>query len=155
MAWTYSGDPGSSTKDTVRFLIGDTSSKEPLLQDAEISYLLGLYNNAPNNAAIRCCEVIMAKFSRLMDESVGQVHITYSQRAEAYRKMRVDLVNRLGVQDMRPYAGGISRSDQETNALNTDRVKPVFRQHMMENQQLSPWVTGNLDSIGNLVGDND
>jgi hypothetical protein len=97
----------------------------------------------------------MAKFSRLMDESVGQVSISYSQRADAYRKMRVDLITRLGTQDMRPYAGGVSRSDQLTVVLNPDRVKPIFTRHMMENQQIAPWVTGNLDDIGNSVNGND
>jgi hypothetical protein len=64
MAWNYSGNPSSSPKDATRFLIGDTDSCDQLLQDGEIEYFLGMYNNAPINAAIRCVETIMSKFSR-------------------------------------------------------------------------------------------
>lgn len=140
MSWSYSGNPGSSPKDTVRFLIGDTDRCDELLQDGEITYVLGLYNNAPMNAAIRCVETIMSKFSRLADESVGQVRISYSQKAKSYREMRRDLVNRLSTEDMTPYAGGVSVSDEQSVSLNTDRVRPDFTKHMMENWQISPWV---------------
>lgn len=40
MAWTYSGDPSSTEKDEYRFLIGDTITNEPILQDGEIQYIL-------------------------------------------------------------------------------------------------------------------
>lgn len=145
MAWTYSGNPASSPKDTVRFLIGDTDSCDQLLQDDEIVWVLGIYNNTPNNAAIRCVETIMSKFSRLMDESVGQVKLTYSQRAKGYRDMLRDLKNRLAIEDMQPFAGGILRSESQIAACNTNRIRPDFTKHMMENQQISPWVSGSYN----------
>lgn len=40
MTWTYSGDPSVDEKDKYRFLIGDTNAKEPILQDAEIQYVI-------------------------------------------------------------------------------------------------------------------
>lgn len=39
MSFTYSGKPGSSKIDLVRFTLGDTSPVRPLLQDEEISYM--------------------------------------------------------------------------------------------------------------------
>lgn len=155
MAWTYSGDPGQSALDAVRFLIGDTDECEQLLQDGEIKWLLNQYNNGPMNAAIRACETIMSKFSRLMDENVGQVKLTYSQRAKAYRDMRNDLVNRLATEDMTPFAGGISQAQEQATAANSDRVKPDFTKHMMENKQISPWVTSNQSGVSPVPEDGD
>lgn len=139
--YSYSGNPGSSTKDAVRFFIGDTDPRDILLQDGEIDYLLSLYNNTPLNASIRACEMIAAKFSRMCDEAVGSVRITYSQKAKAYYRTRDELIERLSKEDMTPYAGGISISDKQATADNTDRVKPDFTKHMMEDNQLAPWTT--------------
>lgn len=144
MTWLYSGNPGYSAKDQVRFLIGDTDSTDPLLQDAEITWVLSQYNNAPMNAAIRCCEAIIAKFSRLANEAVGQVRIDFSQKAQAYTKMLTMLKTRLATEDASPYAGGISVSDKQAQTQNTDRVRPDFRKHMMENEQIAPWTTQSL-----------
>lgn len=137
MAWSYSGNPEESPKDAVRFLIGDTDENDKLLHDAEIEYLLKKYNNAPLNAAIRCCETIMAKFSRLADEKVGQVSIDYSQKAKGYLAMRDELRRRMMIETSAPYAGGISRLDKQINVANADRVKPDFTKQMMDNNQAS------------------
>lgn len=147
MVWQYSGNPGYSAKDQVRFLIGDTDSKDPLLLDAEIVWVLSQYNNSPMNAAIRCCETIIAKFSRLADEQVGQVRIDFHQKAEAYTKMLTVLKSRLATEDAAFYAGGISVSDKQTQELNSDRVRPDFTKHMMENEQIAPWTTQNLGDL--------
>ncbi len=146
--WTYSGDPSKSAKDLVRFLIGDTDSSDPLLTDLEIAYLLGQYNMVAMNAAIRACETIMTKFARLANETVGSVKIDFSQKSKAYRDMAAALTQRLSVESMTPYAGGISIADKQTNEQNTDRVKPDFTKHMMENELISPWVTQNQQGIG-------
>lgn len=143
MSWSYSGNPGSSARDNVRFLIGDTDTCDQLLQDGEINWVLTQYNNVPMNAAIRCAETIMSKFSRMCDESVGQVKMTYSQKAKSYKSLRDELVNRLATEDMTPFAGGISVTSVQTVAANTNRVRPDFTKHMMENDQISPWVTSN------------
>lgn len=143
MSWNYSGDPADSAKDLTRFLIGDTDSTDPLLQDEEINWVLGQYNMSAINASIRCCEAIMSKFGRLADEAVGQVKISYSQKAKAYRQIAADLKVRLATEDAAPYGGGLSQSDKITQEQNKDRVKPDFSKHQQENQQISPWVTSN------------
>lgn len=140
MTWTYSGDPSKSAKDQVRFFLGDTDTCDQLLQDGEISYLLGLYNQAPINAAIRGCEMIMAKFSRLANESVGRVSIQCSQKAKAYREMKADLVIRMSIEGATPFAGGISQAQVQTTAANTDRVRPSFTRHLFDNPQAAPWI---------------
>lgn len=141
MSWSYSGNPGSSAKDQVRFLIGDTISSDQLLQDAEITWLLSQYNNTPINAAIRACETIISRFSRLADESVGQVKIQFSQKAKGYQNTLEMLKIRLLSEDCAPFAGGISVVQKQAQEMNADRVRPDFNKHMMENNQLAPWTT--------------
>lgn len=154
MSFSYSGDPESSPKDAVRFLIGDTDKCDPLLDDQEIQYFLNKYNDGKGviNAAIRCCEGISAKFSRRVTEAVGQVRMNFSDAAKQYRLMALDLRRRLVMEDTQPYAGGISKSDKKTIASNNDRVNPDFTKHMMENEQIAPWVN-NEQGLADKQGD--
>jgi len=160
MSFTYSGDPDNSPKDAVRFLIGDTDKCDPLLDDEEIKYFLGQYNDGKGviNAAIRCCETIAAKFSRRVTEKVGQVSMNFSDAGKQYRAMALDLRRRLAMEDSNPYAGGISRSDKKTVEQNGDRVKPDFTKHMMENEQIAPWVSNenglqDIEALADQHGD--
>lgn len=139
--WNYSGDPAYSAKDQTRFLIGDTDPTDPLLYDQEIIWTLGQYNFTPMMAAIRCCESIIAKFSRMADEAVGQVKINFRQKAQNMRDLQTTLRNRLAMEQAVPFAGGISVSQKITNWQNTDNVRPDFTKHMMENDQIAPWTT--------------
>lgn len=141
MSWSYSGNPSHSAKDAVRFLIGDTDETEKLLTDEEINYFLSFFNNVALNASIRCCETIIAKSSRLVDETAGSVSLSFSQRAAQFRSLLADLRTRLATDDMTPIAGGISKSDKQRVAQNADRVPPDFSKHQNENNQIAPWVT--------------
>ena len=153
MSWSYSGNPTFSVKDQVRFLIGDTNSNDQILQDGEIEWVLSLYNNSPNNAAIRCCETIISKFARMVDQSVGQVKVSWSQRMKSYEQTLQMLRNRLSIEDSGFYAGGISRTDKLANNENTDNVRPDFRKHMMENEMIAPWTTSNQFGWWEWYGD--
>lgn len=154
-SWSYSGNPLANAKDAVRFTIGDTDSTEPLLLDGEIEFLLVQYQDVVLNASIRACEMIMAKFARLVNERVGSVSVDWKDRMAAYKAMRDDLTRRLALTDAIPFCGGISRTQKITEVQNTDRVKPDFTKHMMENEQIAPWTTGqNVNGDGD-GGDND
>lgn len=139
--WSYSGDPSTSPKDEVRFLIGDTDQCDQILQDPEILFVLAKYNFAPMNAAIRLCETVISKYSRLCNEAVGQVRIDYKDVVANYKDTMNILRARLAMEDATPYCGGISVSDKMTNAMNPNRVRPDFTKHMMENYDLAPWTT--------------
>ena len=141
MSWSYSFNPASSAKDELRFRVGDTNSKDPLLHDEEINFLLKKYNNFVLNAALEACETIISKFSRLADETVGSVSKSFSQKAQAYFKTMEMIRTRIALDGARPYAGGISVSDKQTNQQNTDLTKPVFEKHQFENQQMAPWTS--------------
>lgn len=128
MTWSYTGDPNKSDLDKIRFIVGDTDKNDQLLTDEEIQYLIDNESDA-NMAAFTASETIAAKFSRLADESVGQVSVSYSQKAEHYWKLAKTLklkANKLAV----PYAGGISQSDKTNVENDTDRVEPFFNREL-------------------------
>lgn len=94
MAWTYT-DPTTSDKDAVRFLVGDTDSTEPLVQDEEIEYVLTLRATVAGDvnywAAADVAEAIAAKFARQIDKSVGSLQGSFKQKHDHY----VELARRL------------------------------------------------------------
>lgn len=139
--WTYGGNPSASPKDAVRFYVGDTDETDPLLLDGEIEYLLGLYNGAVINASIQACEMIMAKFSRMVNEQVGGVRIDFTDKIKNMNLMKQALIQRISTTTIMPYAGGISRSDVQQNNQNADRVCPDFTRHMMQNRQVAAWIS--------------
>lgn len=146
MPFSYSGNPGHSSLDAVRFLIGDTDPSDVIFQDAELAYLIAQYApGAVINAAIQACEAALAKFARLVDEKAGGVDLKFSQKTKQYTLTRDELRRRLLVTDMNPFCGGISIAQKEANRENTDTVRPDFTKHMMENHQNSsgPFTAGN------------
>lgn len=107
MAWTYSGNPASSARDEIRFLVGDTDSDSPQLSDEEIDYIATtlpdkgvLYPNMA--AAASAAAAIAAKYAKLIDKSVGSLSISYSQKHTQYTAMAKDLSTRAS-------AGGAGR----------------------------------------------
>ena len=132
ISWNYSGDPSVSSKDAVRFLVGDTNPDEPLVQDEEIVYMLALETD-PKGAAAAICEALSAKFATAVDMRLGDYSISMSQKAESFaaraRQLRIASGIRIGV----PYAGGISVSDKGAQEEDDDRVQPAFRRRMMNN----------------------
>lgn len=142
MTASYSGNPATSPVDATRFLIGDTDPCQWYLQNDEIAYVLAQYNNSPPNAAIPCVYRIIAKLTRLADESVGQVKISYSQKSKAYRVMIQDLRNQIATGDITPYAGGIAVSDVINVNCNGNRVRPDFTKQMFSNRESGGWWCG-------------
>lgn len=125
MTWTYSGDPSSSDRDAIRFLIGDTETLDQLVTDEEIAYAL-TQQPSINLAAALVCDAIAAKFAREADRRVGDVSLSASQRAEAYRTKARDLRTN-GLSLALPSFGGRSISEKETLDEDSDAVQPSFR----------------------------
>ena len=87
MSWNYSGDPSSSDKDKVRFLIGDTDTNEQLLTDEEIDFLIGKHDSIWGTCA-EACESIAAQYSKRSDVGLGGgMDSDISQKAQQYRDM--------------------------------------------------------------------
>jgi hypothetical protein len=89
MPWTYSGDPAANDKDEVRFLIGDTNVDDQLMSDEELNYLIAVEVDAGSSysnygAAAAACDVLAAKYAKLIDKSVGSLSISYSQKYQHF-----------------------------------------------------------------------
>jgi hypothetical protein len=134
MTWTYSGDPATNARDSIRFLIGDTDTNDQLLNDEEIAWVNNQLTGSDTaltalyNAAYRCCLLIASKFSRLADQSVGDLKVSMSQKAKAYREQADSLLLLAGREGSvpTPYAGGITISDKEIDLDNSDLVRAGF-----------------------------
>lgn len=77
MTWTYSGNPGSSTLDEVRFLIGDTDTDDQLLSNEELNWIIAREPTA-YEAAISAVNRLISQAAReaQMSRSVGGLSIS-------------------------------------------------------------------------------
>ena len=133
MSWVYSGDPGFSDKDQVRFQVGDTDGTDQQVSDEEIEWAITETASTRGAAAI-IARAIAAKYARLTDMSVGDLRQSYSQRQEHYTELAERLERQEGLRSLNDmYAGGISESDKETQEEDTDRVSPNFKIGMHDN----------------------
>lgn len=125
MTWTYSGDPTSSARDQLRYRIGDTDQSSPLLSDEELDFELAEVSGSVARAAPSAAEEILSRFARQVDKSVGDLRISASQRHAQYARTVAKLKKSLR-RGAAPWAGGISVSDKESRAADTDSVEPAF-----------------------------
>lgn len=88
MTWTYSGDPETSLKDYVRFLVGDTDEMYSYLTDEEIAFLLKKSLDNPKKAALAAVDGIIARLSKEVDYTIGPESVKANQRLTAYRRLR-------------------------------------------------------------------
>lgn len=87
MAWTYSGNPGTSPRDEVRFLLGDTTNTKQSLTDEEIDYMLTSAGGIALTAAIEGAYALSARHSAISATSkkVGDLQLSYSHGDTAAR----------------------------------------------------------------------
>jgi hypothetical protein len=104
------------------------------ISDEMITTILGLESNA-YLAAAAAARAIAGRYASQIDKQVGDLRLTYSQRAKAWSDLSKTLTSaasRSGSGIIRPWAGGISRSDKRTYATDTDLVQPAFTRDMQE-----------------------
>jgi hypothetical protein len=129
MTWSYSGDPSTSVRNYVRFLISDTDSTSPLFSDEELNYVVAEWNNDAYSAARECAEILIARFAREADsssKSVGDISVSesYASKIQHYK----DLANSIMMRQMRKSPPRIwanaqslqSTADREVIDYNTD-----------------------------------
>jgi hypothetical protein len=127
MTWSYNIAALASTElYQVRLLIGDTNTNIQELQDEEINFFLTQEGNMYAAASI-CVQAIIAKYKELVDKSVADLRISYSQRLKQFQAVADNLANRSAQRYSMPYAGGISISDKEIDDNDCDRVPPAFK----------------------------
>lgn len=86
MSFTYSGNPASSPRDEVRFLLGDTTAAKINLQDGEIDYLLA-DGASVTTASIEGARALAARHSAISatSKSVGDLSLSYEHGQTAAR----------------------------------------------------------------------
>lgn len=94
MAWSYSGNPASTPKDAVRYLVGDTVSTDPLTTDEEIAWALAQNSNIYVAASI-VAETIATKFATMKTSvRIGPISEEYGNRAVFYANQAKELKNK-------------------------------------------------------------
>lgn len=99
MTFTYSGDPSTSTRNYVRFLLNDTDSTDALFSDEELAYVITEWNGDAYDAARELAEILIARFARLADsssKSVGDISVSesYSSKIAHYQQLANSLYQR-------------------------------------------------------------
>ncbi len=129
MTFTYSGDPSTSTRNYVRFLIHDTDSTDALFSDEELNYVISEWNNDAYKAARECAEILIARFSRLADsssKSVGDISVSesFTSKITHYKELANSLLSReMRKSPPRPFANAQSlksTNDRIVDDYNTD-----------------------------------
>ena len=131
MSWYYSGDPGDSDKDHVRFLIGDTDEGSQLISDEEIAFLLT--NESVLGAAVKATEAIAAVWSRKADRTIGDLRLSYENVSKQFLELSKRLRRQMTLNLATPYMGGKTHTDKDANFADSDKVRPAFTVDMMEN----------------------
>jgi len=131
MTFTYSGDPSTSTRNYVRFLINDVISTDALFSDEEINYVITEWSGDAYEAARELAEILIARFARLADstsKSVGDISVSesYSSKITHYKELANSLLLRkMRKSPPRPWAKADaikSTDDKTTTDFNTDFV---------------------------------
>ena len=131
MTATYTNQPGTVDRDTVRHLIDDknvTSSTNAMLTDEEIQFHI---DTEPHIyiAAAEAAIAIASKYGAAETvKQVGDLTRRFGPiggRVTQYH----DIAERLRANAYRtvtPFAGGLSKADKVTGRQDTDRVDPEF-----------------------------
>ena len=137
MTWTYSGNPASSTRDAVRFLVGDTDTTDQLISDEEIAYIVQ-ENPAINRSASESARAIAAKFARLMSRSIGGLSADFSAKYRQYLELADNLLSKDELKPVSLYISGFTRSAKEAVELDIDRESTFSRKGIMDNPRSVP-----------------
>lgn len=131
--WTYTANPADSDLDWVRWRIGDTDESEPLQSDQEIAAALASESSRSLAAAL-VCDAIAAQFRKafaftVADGAGNNRTEQRQQRVAHYSALAAELraeYARDGGGAGVPFAGGISKADNDSRASNTDRASGSF-----------------------------
>ena len=127
MTWSYSGSPGDSDLDAVRFLSQLTDSADERLSDEEIEWIL-TKEDTNVGAAARCCEVLSVKYASEADVTVGsagEFKIKASQLSSQFA-VRASTLRREAAKHAYPWTASISVAEKDAQEADTDRVEPAF-----------------------------
>lgn len=87
----YTSNPTTVGTDLLRLLTGDTDNTDLLLADAEVTYFYNAHGSLLG--AVKACKAIAAKFSREANSSLGELSESAAQKADAYSKRALELMD--------------------------------------------------------------
>lgn len=126
MSWTYSGDPAASSRDAVRFHVGDTDPAWPMVKNEEIAYALTQQPNVLLAAAL-VCDAIAAALIRQKEAAAVRGVALNIQRSDAYVAKAATL-RQQAITSGAPsfFAGGLTMSGKEALTSDSSAVQPSF-----------------------------
>lgn len=136
--WTYSFKPSTVSRDTVRYLVGQTSSvDDALVYDEEITYALAQFPSAWGAAAL-VADALGNRYAALArGERIGELSVQYGDRAAELHATARLLRSQQALAGVSPYAGGISYSDRTVDLDNGDRIPTNFALKMNDNPRIT------------------
>lgn len=134
MSWTYTVSAiATLPKDQVRFLVQDTDSTRPLVQDEEIDYALSKQSNIYLASAM-VADSIARKYALQPNTKTDIFTEDYQDASSNYIKLAKQLRKDSVMYSASSfYSGGISKTDKQTREEDTDRVKPSFTVELGDN----------------------
>ncbi len=137
MTVTYTNDPGGSSVDHVRLLIGDTDCTAGVarLSDEEIQFRLDTESSDELAAWRSVQDIVSALSGKSADWGAGSQRQQKSQTLDHYRKLEKELRTRGAGEFAAPTAGGLSRAEKLTNEEDGDLVQATFRTGQFRNRR--------------------
>lgn len=86
MSFSYSADPSASPLDEARFLIGDTDSSNPIMQDEEIQYIIDTYGAGTNSSKYQLFDRAATLFARDIKRSLGPQSEDPTERLKFFKE---------------------------------------------------------------------
>ncbi len=128
MTWSYSGNPATSDRDKVRFLVFDTDTNEQLINNEEIDWLL-TEQTSVYMAAANAAEAIAAKFAKDVTRSAVGLSATVGNRSSFYLRLADTLRAQVGTTNNHGevFSGGLTISGKDALDGDTDAVQPGFK----------------------------
>lgn len=135
MSWTYTGNPASSDTDGVRFLVGQTSTSDPVLvNDQEIAFAVTHSGNIWA-AAVLVAESLLGQYAGKDADSisVGNLSESYGDRSAKLQARLPNLRRQAAMRNVVPVAGGLTIAQRQARAADTSLVPDIFQVGMTDN----------------------
>lgn len=123
----YTNSPATSITDRLRLNVGDIHSVE-ILDDATYTYYYTKNEQNERRATRDLFTVLLFALSRYTHEKAGQIEVWGSDYFRNYLDAVKLAITNPSIDSITamPFAGGISRSDMDTRASDTDAVDKPF-----------------------------
>lgn len=123
----YTNSPATSVIDRLRLNVGDIHSVE-ILDDETYTYYYNKNEQNERRATRDLFTVLLFALSRYTHEKAGQIEVWGSDYFRNYLDAVKLAITNPSIDSITamPFAGGISRSDMDTRASDTDAVDKPF-----------------------------